>query len=400
MTPRGSRQSASNPIRTTCSQAGSKPRMSSTHPRASTPGRTCVSIGTWRARRRRRDKRLDRDADDLQLGSDRQRDDRRAPGLLVGTTTGTAWFDDLRVTEILSTDPHPRWKLLVLVYETTDFTYIDGTAARHVVGQIGQAQIAAAAAAATRFVLTDIPLLTSGNMVPEVTVRYPGTLTRLSQNGVGWWPSPEDTALERDPAFDGVVVIWQPTVTDQDTGEALWIGSAAGLTPGMGWPDVHNAYHRGGDVIRPLNVFKHEWGHSILVYFDAAGTAPKPTVSNHAESTTYVNCQTGRYYVWVDETDANLIPNSIYNNDSGFTHDYYSGTTALATNPTTVSEFQPLAWATDGPVSKALIDLTTSDATPPITIATVSPPPNSAGWNNSDVTVGLTSVDGGGGSRG
>jgi hypothetical protein len=107
-------------------------------------------------------------------------------GFWSGTTTGTAWFDDLRVTEILPTDPHPRWKLLVLVYDTTDFTYVDSTTTRHVVGKIDQAQTAAAAAAATRFVLTDIPLLTSGNMVPEVTVRYPGALTRLSPNGAGW----------------------------------------------------------------------------------------------------------------------------------------------------------------------------------------------------------------------
>ena len=273
---------------------------------------------------------------------------------------------------------------------------------RHVVGKIDPAQTAAAAAAATRFVLTDIPLLTTGNMVPGVTIRYPGPLTRLSPNGAGWWPSPDDTALERDPAFDSVIVIWQPTVTDQDTGESLWIGSAAGLTPGMGVNQMYTTLIiEAATLYGHLNVFKHEWGHSILAYFDAARTAPQPAVSNHAESTTYVNCLTGQYYNWIDETDANPIPNSIYNNASGFTHDYYSGTTALATNPTRCLGIPPITWATDGPVSKAIIDLTTlpiTDVTPPATTAAVSPPTNTAGWNNSEVTVSLTSDDGEDGS--
>ena len=56
-------------------------------------------------------------------------------------------------------------------------------------------------------------------------------------------------------------------------------------------------------------------------------------------------------YVWLDETDANPIPNSIYNNESGFTHDYYSGTTALATDPMHCLGITPSAWATGGPVS-------------------------------------------------
>ena len=99
------------------------------------------------------------------------------------------------------------------------------------------------------------------------------------------------------------------------------------------------------------NIFKHEWGHCILFYFDAVGTTPKPTVSNHAEATDYVNCQTGQFYVWQDETLASPIPNSIYNNESGFTHDYYSGTTATADQPSRCLGITPEAWALGGPVS-------------------------------------------------
>jgi hypothetical protein len=273
-------------------------------------------------------------------------------GYWSGVTTGTAWFDDLQVREIVATDPHPRWKILVLIYDGTDVTLTDAIGTRHLVGHVEPAQLATAAANAARFVNSDIPALSSGNMVPELTIRYPGTLRRLTQFGNAWWPSPADTAGERDPSFDSVIVIWQPTVTNQATGEVLWIGNAAGLTPGMGTAQTYaTLIIEAATLYGHLNVFKHEWGHSVLFYYDATGTAPRPTVNNHAEATTYLHCATGAFYEWVDETDANPVPNSIYNNASGFTHDYYSGTTALSTDPLHCLGITPDAWALGGPVS-------------------------------------------------
>ena len=43
-----------------------------------------------------------------------------------------------------------------------------------------------------------------------------------------WWPAPEDTFGDRDPLFDSVIVIWQPTVADVETGQISWIANAAG----------------------------------------------------------------------------------------------------------------------------------------------------------------------------
>jgi hypothetical protein len=273
-------------------------------------------------------------------------------GYWAGVASGTAWFDDLRVTEILASDPHPRWKILVLIYDGTDLIYTDANGTHHVIGEIGSAQVAAAATNATRFVQTDIPALSSGNMVPELTIRYPGPLRTLTQFGNGWWPSPTDTAGERDPAFDSVIVIWQPTVTDQATGQLLWIGNAAGLTPPMGTGQTYaTLIIEAATLYGHVNVFKHEWGHSLLDYYEATGTAPTPTVTNHAVVNQYVHCPTGEAYVWLDETDANPIPNSIYSNGSGFTHDYYSGTTALAADPMHCLGVTSAAWATGGPVS-------------------------------------------------
>lgn len=272
----------------------------------------------------------------------------------AGTTTGTAWFDNVSLTPIVPIDPHPRWNILVLIYRDTNFTYRDNFGVQHqVMASMTQDEIAQAADAARQFVEQDIPALNSANMLPRLTIRYPErALTALAPNGTGWWPAPENTAGELDPAFDSVIVIWDPRATDQVTGQPIWIGSAAGLTPAMGTGQTYLAIIIEAAIsYGHRNVFKHEWGHSITEYFNAAGTAPKPKVENHAVASDYVNCLTGAPYVWEDETDANPIRNSIYSNASGFTHDYYSGTTAMASEPTRCLGITPAAWALGGPVT-------------------------------------------------
>jgi hypothetical protein len=88
-------------------------------------------------------------------------------------------------------------------------------------------------------------------------------------------------------------------------------------------------------------------GHSILFYYEAAGTAPTPSVDNHRPDA-FVHCGTGEGYVLIDETQDQPIRNSIYNNRSGFTHDYYSGTTALASDPDSCLGITREAWASGG----------------------------------------------------
>jgi len=275
-------------------------------------------------------------------------------GYWAGTSSGTAWFDDVRLTRITPDGPHPRWKILVLIYDRTDAVVTDTAGVRHhMVGAMTRAEIERATLAATQFVETDIPALTSGNMIPELTIRYPDhALTQLDAFGQAWWPSPANTASDRDPAFDSVIVIWDPRVIDQYTGTGYWIGGGAGLTPPMNTGQTYATIIIEATGYGHRNVFKHEWGHSILFYFDAIGTAPKPTVTNHVNINQYVHWPTGDNYVWVDETDANPIPNSIYNNESGFTHDYYSGTTATADEPTRRLGITPEAWMLGGPVTK------------------------------------------------
>jgi len=120
-------------------------------------------------------------------------------------------------------DPHPSWKILVLIYRDTDLEVTDNTGTyHHYVASMTEDEMRQAAAAATQFVKTDIPDLTNGNMVPEITVRFPErVLSELSSIGSGWWPSPEDTAPERNPGFDSAIVIWDPRAIDLTTNDDM-----------------------------------------------------------------------------------------------------------------------------------------------------------------------------------
>jgi hypothetical protein len=277
-------------------------------------------------------------------------------GFWSGMTNGTAWFDDLEIAPILPGDPAPSWKILVLIYPRLDFRFT-GTdnIEHHYISQMTQERMEKAGISATRFVMQDIPALNSGYMVPTVTVQYvERTLNTLSPYFDTWWPSPADVKPELDPAFDSAIVIWEPWAVDQTTGMTVFITGAGGLTPDMSGGQTYNAIILDAAAdYNHRNVFKHEWGHSITSLFNATGVSPKPSVNNHINDTDtqYVHCPTGEPYILVDETDDFLIPNSIYNNETGFTHDYYSGTTATPDQPTRCLGITQMSWATGGPAS-------------------------------------------------
>ena len=101
----------------------------------------------------------------------------------------------------------PGWKILVLIYERTDFTFADGATTRRVVAQMTSQERQRAASSATAFVTKDVPALTSRQMLPTLEVRYPSTIRDLDPF-CGWWPAPWKIAPDLDPAFDSVIVIW------------------------------------------------------------------------------------------------------------------------------------------------------------------------------------------------
>ena len=246
--------------------------------------------------------------------------------------------------------PTPSWKILVLIYEHTDFSFADGALSRRVVADLTAEETAFAASEAAAFVGRDIPTLDSHQMRPSLEIRYPGTITDL-ESFCGWWPAPWRIAADLDPTFDSVIVIWDSTGTDVNSGQPYNLQDCAGLTLPNGTGQTFSTLQIDGfPPNRFRNTLKHEWGHSILFYYEAAGSAPTPSVDNHQPGA-YVHCGTGEGYVLVDETQDQPIRNSIYNNRSGFTHDYYSGTTALASDPDACLGITRAAWASGGPVA-------------------------------------------------
>ncbi|KRE44566.1 hypothetical protein ASG92_12930 [Arthrobacter sp. Soil736] len=167
----------------------------------------------------------------------------------------------------------------------------------------------------------------------------------------GWTPSPWSTKADQDPGFDSYIVLSQPYGWDFGTNSTDNIAHVGGLTWNTGTDPLFSEIEVPAIDAYGRNVFKHEWGHGITSDYDAAGTAPKPMVDNHHPED-YVNCRTHKPYVLQDGSDANPIPNSIFNDSSGFTHDYYSGLTALKSSPTHCTGITRAAWASGGPVTK------------------------------------------------
>jgi hypothetical protein len=256
----------------------------------------------------------------------------------------------------------------VLVYESVDFSYTDPLGQdRHFITQMTAIERQRVAGAAQRFVEDDIGPLTGGVMVPEWEIRFPERSLTLeaagncvwAPGGQGYWPGPDSTSSERDPSFDAVFVVWKDWGEDLETGETYYIGCFGGLAWHMGTGQTYTTAKLQNVSNTSENVFKHEFGHSILFYYAAAGLSPVPAVDNHVDvfDPQYVHCvptpadayafEDGRL---VEHPDT--VPNSAYHNDSGFTHDYYSGTAALRTDPGRCLGIRPSDWARGGPVTR------------------------------------------------
>ncbi len=256
---------------------------------------------------------------------------------------------------------NPRWKVQVLIYDRVDFTFTDPQGQpHHVTTSMTQAEKDLAVQASKKFLEVDVPALDSGNMIPLGTIRFAShPLTRLAYLGgcdYGYWPDPGVTAPDRDPSsFDSAIVIFQESGIDWNSGQHVYLGCWGGLTWPMGTGQTYASFIFRMFSSDQRNVFKHEWGHSILFYYNDAGTAPKPAVDNHISAGRYVHCGTGTPYILMDDSDSMPVPNSIYHNQVGFTHDYYSGTTAAADEPDRCLGITPAAWATGGPVTHPIL---------------------------------------------
>ncbi|MBI5289539.1 MAG: hypothetical protein HY873_11270 [Chloroflexi bacterium] len=279
-------------------------------------------------------------------GADTQIQPAARIGHWGATSTGTVWFDDLRVDRPID------WKILVLIYGTTDFSYTDGSGSHRVIATMTQTEKNRAANAAGRFVNTGIPLLSSGYQRPQLTVRYPTQALGQLASTCTFAPNQSSVSANLDPAFDAVIVAWDDTGIDQYNGQSVDLHSCGGLAWWTGTSQTLSTFPVTSVSDTEENVFKHEWGHSILFHFAAKGASPSPAVDNHyiqQGQSIYRHCKTGANYVLSDDPS---IPNSTYNNNSGFTHDYYSGITATPDLVNRCLGITPAAWSTGGPVTK------------------------------------------------
>lgn len=250
----------------------------------------------------------------------------------------------------------PSWKIETIIYPNTDLTYTDSTGGpHHLVAGMTIDELTRVQDSAITFVRNDVPSLTSGRENPALTIKIvqtPLDSSTLTHDGYGGWtPTPSTTTKDQDPGFDSYIVVWEPNGQDSVTNTPDNIARAGGLTWNMGTAPLFSEIEAPAIGAADRNVFKHEWGHGILFYYDATGTAPKPAVDNHHPES-YVTCHTTRPYVLQDDSDINAIPNSIFNSTSGFTHDYYSGVTALKTSPSRCLGITRTAWTSGGPVTK------------------------------------------------
>jgi len=266
---------------------------------------------------------------------------------------GRATFDDVQLSPVLpATRTTQGWRVLAVVYGRTEVTVPgpDGSA-RRVAGSL---DADAVEAGVRRFALTQVPALTSGGMTPTVTVAHRPLAPITFEAPDGWWLDPRDVAADVDAAgrFDAVMAFWQDETRDVETGEFVPLTDYAGLAPntGAGPPYASIIANAANGAYRDLNVLKHEFGHQLITYHRGTAAMPLPEVDIH-RAQDYVSCGSGAEYDLRDEKDDEPLPGSTYHDTSGFTHDYYSGTTALRDDPRRCLGIPASSWALGGPTT-------------------------------------------------
>ncbi len=256
-------------------------------------------------------------------------------------------------------DAPPSWKIQALMFMEIDFAYEDDTGAHHVRTEMDPASAAKVEAIIAEVIEQDFPALSSGLQTPTyVITRIQEPLTQLTQNGpTCYFVGTHDVVPFADPTADSILAFFESHGIDEATGlEVDLMPCALGLTSHTGTTQTLATMKLNGVFELPHyyhNAIKHEWGHSILFYHDAIGGSPLPMVDNHRPQD-YVNCRTGLPYS--DDQDPS-VPGGHYHAHSGFTHDYYSGEIALATEPDRCIGIGPDAWWLGGPFNKRLFPL-------------------------------------------
>jgi len=171
------------------------------------------------------------------------------------------------------------WKTLVLVYRSTDVTYVEGGVTQRLRTSMTSADVNAAVSAVKRTPGT-VYDWSANQATMRMKVVYPDHPVRRvslhANRDYGYWLSPADMAADLDryaPAgtYDSVIVIWRK---DTDAGQVV---------PGTGWgwttadrTHTNGAFytsvtqlpnHRGWPGAYPEEVFVHEWLHQVEGFY-------------------------------------------------------------------------------------------------------------------------------------
>ncbi len=169
------------------------------------------------------------------------------------------------------------WKTLVLVYRSTDVTYMENGVTKRLRTSMTSADVNAAVSTVKRMPTT-VSEWSAQRASMRMTVVYPDhPVRKISTHGsYGYWLSPADMAADINtyaPAgkYDSLIVIWRK---DTDAGQVV---------PGTGWgwttsdrTHTNGAYytvvtqltgHRGWTGAYPEEMFIHEWLHQVNYFY-------------------------------------------------------------------------------------------------------------------------------------
>lgn len=273
-------------------------------------------------------------------------------GFWKGVTQGQAWFSGVRLSKADEVGELPRrWTIQALVYQQTNalVTNESGSTARAVCA-LDDDRLEEIVRRLERFVEEELPALTAGALSPELrvdVVRSDLSTLSTSSHG-GWWPALKDTVEARSDEVDSVIVVWPARPPDLVLGE---LAPTWGLTQPTANRQTYATVTAERLLETPFNdVLMHEFGHSVLYYFDALGRTGG-LGTNDLQIAEYFDMESGMRFDEKPTWHSDMEPDPTYELDHGFTHAYMSGSLALSSNPTQRLGISSACWRLGGPVT-------------------------------------------------
>jgi hypothetical protein len=263
----------------------------------------------------------------------------------------------------------PSWKILFLIVQKLDYTYTElpSNTVRHVVGDMSAADQTIANDQFIEFATHALPALSSGMQTPTYEIRKVPVLQHSwtasennSANNNNLFPRQNFLGVNDDVNFDAIILVYPKNGIDQNNNNQVITFCNYGQTPNNWKGRTYATFPTNYLSVDNVNIFTHEFGHSITFYYNAVSpgclgsktNAGNAHIFNHTGGngeTRYVRFQTKKQYLLGDD---DKILNSLYNYYNSFSHDYYSGFTTDPDFPSVAIGVGQAQWDLGGAVSK------------------------------------------------